>query len=1562
MLLLSKRLENQAIQIAAANVQHGGKAAGLTVPSVQAQASVLERVYSSAKITAPSYIECHGTATQLGDPIEFAALVKCFKDREREAMRGERPVNPGVVLGAVKSLIGHLESCAGMAGLIKLALSMRFQCMAPIMHFTSINKSIPIVGSRFSIANEVITWETKNAVGGVSSFGMGGVNAHVALRSLSSSVKEERCGGCGAPSHRVVLSAEQGVLSKMTASFAQYLVETPEAQLCTIASSLGARSAFPESVSVVAMNVKDLRVKLLGKGGSSDSSSALSHCTHTHRSTGLPKYAFRQATLWFRTRSDDQSPTVAATKLTWRLMESMFFLRDHVVQGSVILPGVFYLELARKTWKSSISSTTSLQNISWHAPSVPSSGILDMEVHVGDGGKVEMFVRDRMVFSCVVSDTAASSSWTWPQDVVPDWTVSKPEVYAKLKGHGLAYGSSLNGIERFGWSGKFGFSLLRKGDLGADLVLHPTLLDGAFQTVVLHHMAAHDNGSLQFLPFSLERIVWSLQNDTLPDQCLVLVEDQSANTAQSLRYEIHIVDARSYRLLVEFCGFVRRPNSMVKQQAVAAPREVANRPSVYVDFWKPAKTDPPVAGGSGRLLVLCDEECSDGWDAGLFESISFVVLGGRELTRSLFDAMLAEYKDRLDLIVVAWKDLSVLPVFRMVQAMLSLHLNVAVARLFEGKFEGERKCLASMVGGLGRTLVYESPLMPLVSLWLEDESVSRSTACLGVLSAESHELLEVRYVQGVRVDRGLEEARVLESSGFAFGRSKLYLISGGAGGIGLVLAKHLGQSYGAHIVLIGRRPSMPEDVLEELRSHCASAMYYSADACNLLELQRVIPADVIAKVNGVIHCAGLIRDAFLLNKSEADFEAVLKPKLEGCRNLDVLTRGSPVEFFVVCSSIAALLPNQGQADYASANSFMDAFVLERKGPGHSLSIGWSLWADGGMQVTKEEKDHLEKVFGIHPLETRLALVGFEELVKSKVSHAIIASPNARIQAGTARKKKQDDQHEVHQASAVDLKKIISAVLIDELMLQPDELKEDTSFSSLGLSSMVISSINSRLEEHLGPISKTLFFEYDNLREVLAHFDRLASRGRKGKRRPAPTSGSAAAASRLLLTSVEEKRAVCVLRPQDFHVHGFFIGGRKSVPGGCFLELAMEAGSALFGSTIMSVRDNFWPNPMFMATDESVETSMQVVFTERDSSRNFVVTSGAGIVHATGSLGSVDDDLQSELDLRSWVGSTPLRTLGSDEFYATIEANAELHLEGRFRLIQELREFDSVAVSRYELSADMEMGYQLHPVVVTGVEQTLLVFTALKYKPLIPEELRLMPVAIELAGASQPVPQSGWIVLSSLTTVAASNLLHKVDAFVLDDARNVVACVKGNAMRIQRGDAPVAVDVPLVSPSSSSSAAILSRAVRVSEAWNMQQLTEALESSREMIVPVTVDRWDSKQGKNLPKEACIFSGLSMFDGALFSISPKEAAVMDPQHRMVLECSWEVLFDALDEDKNIGVYIGIGKPEYAVRAAILGIQSSHFETGNCTGRKNSKVSCFKKKLNREFWCCWSRQLHV
>src|SRR4029077_19023316 len=111
-------------------------------------------------------------------------------------------------------------------------------------------------------------------------------------------------------------------------------------------------------------------------------------------------------------------------------------------------------------------------------------------------------------------------------------------------------------------------------------------------------------------------------------------------------------------------------------------------------------------------------------------------------------------------------------------------------------------------------------------------------------------------------------------------------------------------------------------------------------------------------LTGVVHCAGVVRDAYIANKTPDEVRAVLAPKIAGLHALDEATRHCALDFIVLFSSISAVLGNPGQADYAGANTYMDEFAEHRnrlveqgQRSGYSLSINWPLWRDGGMHVS-----------------------------------------------------------------------------------------------------------------------------------------------------------------------------------------------------------------------------------------------------------------------------------------------------------------------------------------------------------------------------------------------------------------------------------------------------------------------------------------------------------------------------------------------------------------------------------------------------------------------------------
>jgi acyl transferase domain-containing protein/acyl carrier protein len=157
----------------------GGLKVGYTAPSVTAQAEVVIEALAAAGLRAAEigYVECHGTGTALGDPIEIAALTKAFA-----ALGGAE--RQSCAIGSVKSNIGHLDTAAGVAGLIKAVLMVERGRIPASLHYEEGNPQIDFAGSPFAVNRELREWERRGAEprrAGVSSFGMGGTNAHVVL-------------------------------------------------------------------------------------------------------------------------------------------------------------------------------------------------------------------------------------------------------------------------------------------------------------------------------------------------------------------------------------------------------------------------------------------------------------------------------------------------------------------------------------------------------------------------------------------------------------------------------------------------------------------------------------------------------------------------------------------------------------------------------------------------------------------------------------------------------------------------------------------------------------------------------------------------------------------------------------------------------------------------------------------------------------------------------------------------------------------------------------------------------------------------------------------------------------------------------------------------------------------------------------------------------------------------------------------------------------------------------------------------------------------------------------
>ncbi len=233
----------------------GSNKVGYTAPSVEGQAAAMRAAHAMAQFDPQTigFVECHGTATPLGDPIEVAALNRAF---------GAGGAPKSCALGSLKTNVGHLDVASGVTGLIKAALAIRAGRIPPTLHFETLNPEIDLADGPFFVNSEPVEWP--NAApqrrAAVSSFGLGGTNVHLALESAPSEAVVE---ATGAPQLLVLSARSEPALEVARARLAERLREPQGVRLDDVAHTLqSGRRAFPFRAAVAAATASEAAAAL----------------------------------------------------------------------------------------------------------------------------------------------------------------------------------------------------------------------------------------------------------------------------------------------------------------------------------------------------------------------------------------------------------------------------------------------------------------------------------------------------------------------------------------------------------------------------------------------------------------------------------------------------------------------------------------------------------------------------------------------------------------------------------------------------------------------------------------------------------------------------------------------------------------------------------------------------------------------------------------------------------------------------------------------------------------------------------------------------------------------------------------------------------------------------------------------------------------------------------------------------------------------------------------------------------------------------------------------------
>jgi myxalamid-type polyketide synthase MxaB len=247
--------------IPASAVNQDGASSGLTAPNGPSQEAVIRAALTRADIRPADvdYIEAHGTGTALGDPIEVQALAAVFGE-------GRAPERP-LLIGSVKTNLGHTQAAAGVAGLVKLALALDREVIPRSLHFEQPNPHVPWSTLPLKVVTEATPWPRGAAprVGGVSSFGFSGTNAHVLVAEAPPAAPAAAVDAAvDRPLHVLALSARtETALAASAARWASRLKAQPDIRLADAAYSANAgRAHQPERAAIVAATREDLVAQL----------------------------------------------------------------------------------------------------------------------------------------------------------------------------------------------------------------------------------------------------------------------------------------------------------------------------------------------------------------------------------------------------------------------------------------------------------------------------------------------------------------------------------------------------------------------------------------------------------------------------------------------------------------------------------------------------------------------------------------------------------------------------------------------------------------------------------------------------------------------------------------------------------------------------------------------------------------------------------------------------------------------------------------------------------------------------------------------------------------------------------------------------------------------------------------------------------------------------------------------------------------------------------------------------------------------------------------------------
>ncbi len=718
-----------------------------------------------------------------------------------------------------------------------------------------------------------------------------------------------------------------------------------------------------------------------------------------------------------------------------------FFLNDHQVQGEKVLPGVAYLEMARAAGEMAVENATltQIKDVVWIRPMVVKNEPL--EAHLGlypdERGEIAFEVRTIagkrqpvvhcqgwLSFGAAAREVQVVDLEAIRQRCPDPEGKTKEACYRQFQQQGLVYGPTFQVIEEV--IGNQTETLVRLGlpteVTGEAYILHPSLLDGALQSMI--GLTGGDNAPNPglYLPFALNKLELLAPLSTTA----YVYVTRLAVKPDTIHFNIVLLDEGG-RVCLTLHNFTLKAVSQAKQgwyyqpywerQALneAQPKTVeAEGDTVLVIPAERFLSEMEVL--SDRLahhypqqrvirLILSNKNVrlnETAWEidpkeeAGMADCLTSLT---KIDTLYFLGGLSGQRFDPADLTGLEQsQEQGVLSLFGLVKVLeqygVMAHLSALKVLTNQTQQLHPQETVhpwSASLSGLTMSLAKEYPAMDVscidVVLTTNEagQPVIDEADATTIVATRGRQGQIVALRQGVKYVRRLASLTLPEVEELPYRPGGVYLILGGAGGIGLETAVHLAKHKQAKLVLVGRSPlsAEKESQLKRIQTAGGEYLYCQADGTELSQMQDVVrqTKEKFGTINGVIHSALVLRDGAISRMDEATFQAVLAPKVTGSVVLAEVVKNEDLDFMLFFSSGQSFWGNAGQGNYAAGSTFEDAYALylDQVRPYPVKIINWGYWGSVGVVATAAYRQQLAQQ-GIQSIEVEEGLAAVDQIL------------------------------------------------------------------------------------------------------------------------------------------------------------------------------------------------------------------------------------------------------------------------------------------------------------------------------------------------------------------------------------------------------------------------------------------------------------------------------------------------------------------------------------------------------------------------------------------------------